>query len=108
PIPEHLASARKSVTQRIDRGDKPELDRHEHHHAHFGPRSPRCPLPTSSRSWASVPDRDGARTRCRCCEPTAATPAIWLTGPRRLPTSPSRSCVNPWESRCSRCFHGGG
>ena len=26
--------------------------------------------------------------------------AIWS------PTSPSRSCVNPWESRCSRCFRG--
>ena len=48
PIPEHLASVRKSVTLRIDRGGKPELDRH--HHGQSGPRSPRCPLPISSRA----------------------------------------------------------
>ena len=34
PTPEHHASARKSVTLRSDRGGKPELDRHEHHHGH--------------------------------------------------------------------------
>ena len=31
-----------------------------------------------------------------------------LAGPTGFPTSPSRSCVNPWESRCSSRFHGGG
>ena len=66
---------------------------------------------------ASVQDRDRPHTAgpaddgdavAVAAVPTAATPASWSTGPRRLPTSPSRSCVNPWESRCSRCFHGGG
>ena len=69
---------------------------------------------------ASVQDRDGARTLLDRL--TMAMPSLSLlwancgeagwsspTGcSDPYATSPSRSCVNPWESRCSRCFHGGG
>ena len=67
---------------------------------------------------ASGQDRDGARKlldRLKMEMPSLSLlradggyAGKLLDSATGFPTSPSRSCVNPWESRCSRRFHGGG
>ena len=89
PIPGHLASARRSVTLRIDRGGKPERDTHEHHHGQSGPRSPRCPVPTHSRTTFSLQEANPPDSRRAFSQASTSRSSQRKSEPTRIAGGPS-------------------